>query len=300
MNPAQAATLNADLDAGGEVAGGPMSTPSSETPIEVAPESFEHLLNWAVRERVAGLLCAAIESGIIDVEAQVGALERAREIHREALRSSIAAEATAVQAVSVLRRAGIEALAFKGVANAHLDYTDPAMRTFFDADLHVTREDFGRAIDTLTTEGFQKSPTFMSARWERRFARACELRSPDGVELDLHAAVATGYFGAMLDHDQLRSAPDRFALGGEPMSAFCLPARALISCYGIVLSRGPGVRLQRDLIQQIMCLGDRWPEVLELSGEEGRAVIAKALGATMTTFGAGPDWDSCTRFGLDG
>ncbi len=146
---------------------------------------------------------------------------------------------------------------------------------------------FERAIGALTAEGFRKSPTALSPRWERRFARACELRSPDGVELDLHAAVATGYFGAVLDHDRLRTAPDHVSLGGEVVPVFSLPGRALISCYGVVLSRGPGLRLRRDLVQQFDRIGDRWGEVVELGGAAGGAVIAEATATLAATFGPG-------------
>ena len=278
MTPAEAAVLAADLASG------------SQAPVEIHGEEFEALLRWSQHERMIGVLVTALEHRIVVVgsrnDGHLDAFGRAREAHRTALRITLAAEATAVHAVRVLRRAGVEPFVFKGSATAHLDYADPALRTFHDADLHVDRSDFGAAIDALVADGFRRSPTVLSSRWERRFARACELKSPDGVELDLHAAVATGYFGERLAHDRLRATPDRVWLGGEEISAFSLPARALISCYGVVLSRGPGRRLERDLLQQLRHLGDRWPEMVSLGGDDGAAVISAAIGSISGTAGS--------------
>jgi len=279
MTPAEHAVLSARLEGAAPTA----------SPVTLDGDEFDQLLQWSSNERLFGLLVAALEDGAVvvgsDHDDHLDALERAGDSHRSALRNTLAAEATAVQAVRVLRSARIEAFVFKGSATAHLDYPDPAMRSFYDADLHVNRADFGAAIDALVADGYRKSPTPMSARWERRFARACEMRSSDGVELDLHAAVATGYFGMVLDHDLLRRSSCSVDMGGEPVSAFSLPARTLISAYGVVLSRGPGLRLERDLAQQLANLGDRWPELIELAGYDGTAVIAKALDVISATFG---------------
>jgi len=279
MTPAEHAVLSARLEGAG----------SPASPVKLDGDEFDQLLQWSSNERLFGLLVAALEDGAVvvgsDDDDHSDALERAGDSHRSALRNTLAAEATAIQAVRVLRSAGIEAFVFKGSATAHLDYPDPAMRSFYDADLHVSRADFGAAIDALVAAGYRKSLTPMGARWERRFARACEMRSSDGVELDLHAAVATGYFGTVLDHEWLRRSSCSVDLGGELVSAFSLPARTLISAYGVVLSRGPGLRLERDLAQQLAALGDRWPELIESAGYDGAAVIATALDVVSASFG---------------
>ena len=140
----------------------------------------------------------------------------------------------------LLRRAGSEAYVFKGLATAHLD--DTTRRTERSTTPTCTWRGATSSARSMpwTASDSRRAPTPMSRRWQRRFARACEMRSSDGVELDLHAAVATGYFGVRLDHDRLRSDRERVVLGGETVSVFSAPARALISCYGVVLSRGPG------------------------------------------------------------
>ncbi len=258
MTPAESAVLGVGL--------APTPAASSAPAVSVDAAEFELLLQWVFRERLFGLLVVALDRRALVVGTterdHLDAVERSAAAHRVALRSTLAAEATAVTAVRVLRRRGVEACVFKGLATAHLDYENPATRTFYDADLHVERRDFERSIDALERAGFHAAQTPMSRRWQRRFARACEMKSSDGVELDLHAAVATGYFGVRLDHGRLRGDRDRLVLGGETVSVFSGPARALISCYGVVLSRGLGLRLQRDLAQQLIGLDDRWPEVV--------------------------------------
>jgi hypothetical protein len=192
------------------------------------------------------------------------------------MRSSLAAEATGLAAIEALRAAGVEPFAFKGIAAAHLDYDDPSQRHFFDADLLVPRPDLARAIDALSAAGFRRNGPSIGRRWEHRFARAVELRFRDGVELDLHASLATGYFGWTLDHDRLRLDREEFDLGGIECSAFGPTGRFLISCYAVVLSRGPGLRLQRDMAQQLFVTGVDWKATAAVAGE-GEAVVAEAL-----------------------
>ena len=253
------------------------------------PESFRRLMAWAVDERLTGLLCQAIEDGSIGFDTSSGSslIDEAYEAHRTVVRHTLGAEATAIEVIELLADHGIVAYPFKGVANAHLDYPDPALRTFLDADIHVERSQFGDAITALLTAGYTRTSVPLGPRWERRFARACELRAPNGVEVDLHASVATGYFGTVLDDDALRASPDTIELAGRTMPAFSLPARALISCYSIVLSRGPGLRLHRDLAQQLTALASDWPEVVDLAGSDGEVVVARALSTVASTFGAG-------------
>ena len=233
MTPLERAVLTVGL---------PVPAASDGHPPAVAdPESFRLLMAWAVDERLTGLLCQAIDDGSIVLDTPSGSslADEAREAHRTVVRHTLGAEATAIEVIELLSDHGIVAYPFKGVANAHLDYPDPALRTFLDADIHVERPQFGDAITALLAAGYTRTSVPLGERWERRFGRACELRAPNGVEVDLHASVATGYFGTILDDDALRARPDTIALAGRTLRAFSLPARALISCYSIVLSRGP-------------------------------------------------------------
>jgi hypothetical protein len=260
--------------------------------VDVGTAELGELTAWAETERLDGLLWSALTTGRIRTPNADGRHGEAvaRAAHLAGLRSSLAAEATGVAAVEVLTQAGIEPVVFKGVANAHLDYDRPEHRTFFDADLLVSRAEFADAVEVLVAAGFTRATPPLRERWERRFARAIELRSPDGVELDLHASLATGYFGEILDHDALRDDARTEArtstvhLAGVDHRCFGPAGRLLISSYAIVLSRGPGIRLVRDLAQQLLVTGADWQHAARLAGD-GESVLATALLETAERLG---------------
>ena len=246
--------------------------------LAVGAAVLDELVRWASDERLTGLLALTLAAGAIVADPTAGSdLDDVVETaHLAALRTSLAAEATGVVAVAALRRAGIEPYLFKGMANAHLDYADPAERTFYDADIVVPSEQIAPAIDVLTAAGFDREGTPLGPGWERRFARAVELRYRDGVELDLHGCLATGYFGWTLDHDRLRSERAVVDLGGDDVFAFGPTGRLLISCYAVELSRGPGLRLLRDVAQQLLVTDADWRTAARWAGD-GQIVIARAL-----------------------
>ncbi len=98
-----------------------------------------------------------------------------------------------------------------------------------------------------------------------------------GVEVDLHLALAVGWFGVALDHQRLMSLPaESIELGGVPAAALPGPARVLSTCYAIVLSRGDHDRLLRDLAQQLLVGNHSWNEAVALAGD-GDVVLHTAL-----------------------
>lgn len=274
LTPAQLAVVTSGL---------PLEPPATNQPVIVSAQESARLAQWAAVERLNGLLWNAVATGEVILQPVAGddfpterCRDEARDRHLEGLRSSLAAEATGALAVMILQRAGITPFLFKGLANAHLDYPDPSWRVFFDADLLVPRRDFVRATEVLIAAGYTRATPPLRARWERRFGRAAELRSPQGAELDLHASLSTGYFGEILDHDRLRADSTTVEIGGVQCRAFGASTRLLISGYAIVLSRGPGLRLYRDFAQQLLVTGADWEEAVQLAGE-GAAVLAEAF-----------------------
>ena len=255
--------------------------PSDRPPLVTVAE-LEGLVAWAREERLIGLLWAALQAKELVIAPDVDRerSDRLSSMVQEAvlsgLRSALAAEATGVAALEVLRSGGIEACMFKGIATAHLDYDDPAERVFYDADLLVARRDLGSAVAVLGDAGFRRVSIAMRPSWERRFARAVELRYERGVELDLHAAIATGYFGQVLDHDLMRTDLAAVHLGGGEYSAFGPTGRLVVSCYAIVLSRGPRLRLYADLARQLLVSGADW-QLAARWAADGDSVIAEAL-----------------------
>ena len=173
----------------------------------------------------------------------MSAIDRVREAQLSALRYAVGAEAVALRAIKLLRAGGIEPVVFKGLANAHLDEENPAHRGFFDADMLVRREHLHSAVDLLERADFDRTSERLPRWWERRYTRAIELRHDAGTELDLHATLAAGYFGAILDLESMFQATEMVDIGGVECTAFDPTGRFLVSAFAIVLSRGPRPRL---------------------------------------------------------
>lgn len=254
-----------------------VSAATNTAPITLDEPEAASLLLWAESQGIDGVLWAAIDEGAVALDA--GSAQRARDTHVLRQHHSLAAELGAAEATDKLNTVGIAAWLLKGLAAAHLDYPDPALRTSNDADLLVARGDLPLAVAVLEGHGYVRTELAMSRRWERRFARAVVLRSPLGVELDLHAAVAAGYFGVRLDHPALLAlGHEPIDLGGVKARGLAGPARLLSSCYMAVLSRGPNVRLQRDIAQQLIVTHCDWRAAAALAhAGDGEAVMATAL-----------------------
>jgi len=235
------------------------------------------LQTWVGDRRLSGLLWAAVDGGALTLpEADI---ERARDLHLGELRTTLRIEATAAQVVEALAAAGIGSRLLKGLAAAHLDYPDPAWRNSADTDVLISRNDLPCALEVLAGIGVTRSRAGLAPWWERRFARTVELCSPVGVEVDLHVALAVGWFGVTLDHAGLLALPaDAIDLGGVPAAALPGPARVLSTCYSIVLSRGHHDRLLRDLAQQLLVSECNWNAALALArAGDGEAVLHAAI-----------------------
>jgi hypothetical protein len=234
------------LTAGLDVASVALPPPA---PRPLTDDEVADIVHWAAQERLDGLAWLALagpDSPWPLTETQRAAL---LECHLGGLRATVAAEAAAVWAVETLDRAGVRSWLLKGLASGHLDYPDPAMRTSFDADLLVARRDLGTALDALLAAGCRRRTPPLRGWWERRYARAIELVSPDGVEIDLHAAIADGAFGVTFDHDALRRDSGWVELAGRRCGVLSPAGRLVAASVALVLTRGPNLRLARDIVQ---------------------------------------------------
>ena len=240
-------------------------------------QQTEAVLGWALRERIDGVLWTVVADGRLETTAE-GA-ERVRDAHTTAQHLTLGCEAVAAEVAAILSNCGIQAWLLKGLAAGHLDYPHPELRSAVDADILVARADLVRATNALVGEGFTRAEPGLATWWEARFARAVVLRSRDGVEVDLHAALAAGYFGTKLDHGRLLAlGGDPIDLGGVATQGLAGPARLLSSAYAAVLSRGTRARLHRDLLQQLLVTGCDWEEAARLAAAgDGEPVLALAL-----------------------
>ena len=67
-------------------------------------------------------------------------------------------ERMALEAVAALEAAGIPVRVLKGIAVAHLDYADPALRPFVDVDILLPTGEIDRAAAVLRPVGLRRNP----------------------------------------------------------------------------------------------------------------------------------------------
>ncbi|MGB8860470.1 MAG: nucleotidyltransferase family protein, partial [Ilumatobacteraceae bacterium] len=249
----------------------PLTVPDSMAPV---------LLDGVRRQRIAGLLCAALADGSMRATPEFH--EAAREAHLAGLRTSLACEATAVVTALTLSAAGVPCRVLKGIALAHLDYPDPSMRLFGDADVLVRRADLTAAIAALRGRSFERDQPPVRAWWERRYGKAVVLQAPGGSELDLHLTLTGGFYGLAIDDDDLFREPgETFNVAEQALQALPVAMRLLHAAYHVVLGGGSGLRAMRDVAQLIdvqpgavadACMwARRW---------RGEAVLAAAIRST--------------------
>jgi hypothetical protein len=239
-----------------------------------SPDEITAVLSVVQRDRIQGLFAAAAMAGAVHGP---GLPERAFAVHHDELSTSLLAEEAAVLAHDALGEIDVEVAALKGIASAHLDYADPAMRVFGDADLLVRTTDLGRALPVLEAAGFVRRRPAVRPWWERRYGRSVTMDAPNGSELDVHLRLAGGYFGARLDHGAIWSrAETSFTLGGRRFVALCPEDRLLHACCHAVLGNRSGLRAHRDVAQLVLVTGADWRRVVDRAAQAGAAVVIAA------------------------
>lgn len=233
-------------------------------------ELRQRTTRWAVGERIEGLWCELLQHhGVDDPAAAIA--------HRNHQRLSMGCEAIAVQLVELLATEGLDVRLVKGIAAANLDYDDPSSRSTVDVDALVPRSQLGEVLPLLLAHGYQRVEPAVRPDWEQRFARTVLLRSPYGLEVDLHVALATGYFGRRLPMQPVFDGRDTIHLAGVPCAALAPAARLLMACYAAGLNRGTSLRYLRDAAQLVLLRGADWREAVQLAeAGDGGAVMAAA------------------------
>jgi hypothetical protein len=179
----------------------------------------------------------------------------------------------------------------KGSAYAHLDYPEPALRSFVDLDLLFRPADIALAVSTLESAGFARTLAEPRPGFDERFDKGTTLRSPAGFEIDLHRTFVLGPWGVRVDLDALWDAGSPFTVGGRTLTALSAPHRFLHACYHAALGDWP-LRLGslRDVAQLTPATGQE--ALLEPARSWGvQAVVAAAVADSTRLLGlpvAGP------------
>jgi len=240
-------------------------------------QSWAAVLAAARTHRLTGLLDAATGDGALP--ATQSQVRQARAAHRTALLRVLALERELVAVVGLLDGAGVESRVLKGSAVAHLDYPDPALRSFNDLDVLVRARDVDRAAAALAAAGFNRTLAEPRPGFDRRFDKGMTLVPPAGYELDLHRTFVLGPWGVLVDLDRLWDEGQEFRVGGRRVRALSWPNRFLHACYHAALGNWP-LRLGslRDVAEMLHRADRDSAAIRGLAGDWGaQAVVAAAV-----------------------
>lgn len=216
-----------------QTTGSPASPPLSQTDWHV-------LLSMARHQRLLGLLACAVADGAVPAS-----VEQADELHRahlEDLCRDLICERQLIEIVRTLRHAALDHRVLKGPSVAHLDYPDPALRSFADVDLLVRADQWDDAIAVLAEAGWQRQFGEPRPGFDRRFVKGVVLIRTEGgtrTELDLHRTLALGPFGLTVRLADLWDRHDVLQLGGEKLDCLGAEERFLHACFHAVLGDFP-------------------------------------------------------------
>ncbi len=281
----QLAELGAELLLSGLLP--PAGEPTSHGPVRLDDAESEQLFDLCVQNRLGPLLGESIRAGRFELsQATMTKLPRALE---HILASQLRVEAAGVQVLDALAVASIELRVLKGMATAHLDYPNPALRPFGDLDVLVRTEDMPAAIDALRRLRPDGIQALRGDDYRLQHALPFVI---DDVEVDLHHRLLHQAAGHRAAHLGLFDGGEPYELWGRPVVA--LPAwlrlvqaaaQNVIGGYQQLSSDLDVARLSRE----IPTAADRCHEVgLGWVFLEGVERAAKNLGWHVPGFGGRP------------
>jgi hypothetical protein len=169
---------------------------------------------------------------------------------------------------------------------AHLDYPDPALRPFGDADVLVHPDDWTAAVDALIRAGCRRQRPEVEPGWDNRFGKGATLNSPEGLEIDLHRRFAIGRFGVRSHMEDLYEASESITLAGRRIPTLDGPGRLLHSCHHAALGGFRHYRAHRDVAQQLLVTEVDWRRAVDIaSAWRVQAVVARAITDTWRVLG---------------
>lgn len=236
-------------------------------------------LDGAGRQRLIGLLAAAILDDAFPVsDSQYEATASA---HTEVAALAVSLERLLLQVAERLTVEGIEFRVLKGPALAHIDYPEPALRSFSDIDLLVRTADFGAAVAVLEHAGGRRNVPEIRPGFDRRFGKGATVSMPDDLEVDLHRTFVAGPLGLTIGLDELFASSTLFELGDRKLEGLAAEERFLQICFNAGLGRPAGLHALRDVAQfalageldldRVFDLAQRW---------QALAVVARAVNLT--------------------
>jgi hypothetical protein len=262
-------------------------------PLLPAPDdtaAFAALVRAAERERVLGLLAAAVHDGALAVdEAQRSAVADA---HEGWCAHDVRLERTLRDVADALDQASVPFRLVKGPALAHRCYADPAQRVFADLDLIVAGPRL-REASTVLARAVAAEPVLPELRpgFDERFGKETLLRSastpdaPAGLEIDVHRTPVAGALGLAVPVAELLRGDSEILLGGRAIPIVSGVPALLVACYqATVADRVPRLAAARDLVALVLTDAPEPVGVVATAGRwQARAVVAAAVTWSVAT-----------------
>lgn len=247
---------------------------------------WRSLLSTARHERLLGLLSRAMADGALPCS-----LEQAEELHQAHLAElcrDLTCERQLIEVVRALRQADLDHRVLKGSAVAHLDYPEPALRSFADVDLLVRADQWDDAVAVLAEAGWQRQFGEPRPGFDRRFVKGVVLTRTTGetpMELDLHRTLALGPFGLTVRLEDLWDGYDVLRIGGEELHCLQAQERFLHACFHAVLGDFPSRLVPlRDIAEMILNKDLDLDLVIDLSRSwHAEAVLLHAVQVSCAT-----------------
>ena len=135
--------------------------------------------------------------------------------------------------LSLLEKAGIPAVPFKGPMLASLAYGNTSWREFGDLDILVPREHALKGVELLTSQGYLKTYTMSEQEETNYLDSGCEftlIHERSTVIVDLHWRFFRGAFSFPFDIGGLWRQLEELSVAGRPIPAMPLEETLLLHC----------------------------------------------------------------------
>jgi hypothetical protein len=265
-----------------------------EVPIVVNAADAERVLFRARFDRLTGMLATAVLGDVVSADDVF--LSALRKQWHDELLTCVRLEALAVRTADLLNAAGINWRITKGAALAHLDYPDPAARTFGDVDMVVHPSDWPQAFRLLSANGYRRDSVTLPGDYDNRYGKGATLTTADGLEVDLHRRFAIGRFGVTSRMESLFASSGTVELAGRALPVLAPEGRLLHACFHATLGGFRALRAFRDVAQLILVTGADWQATYGLARSwRAEAVVVSAIKETWDRLELSADHPAHTR-----
>jgi hypothetical protein len=178
-----------------------------------------------------------------------------------------------------LDEGGIESRVVKGPAFAHLDYENPELRPFVEANILVRSADFVQAVSILGQRGFFRTHAEPAPGFDAKFRKGTILANDSGVRIELHRTIADGPYAMIVEHRELFRSSSVIDLQGIKLATLGPEERLLHACFEARVgdTRPLLVRL-RDIAQIVLTHDLDIARIETLSGTWGaQSLVAEAI-----------------------